>query len=82
MHPVHEPALTTLNGTPEARTEQLKNPDPSASLAWFSRIVARLGGWSGYTSSGYKPGGPKTTLVASRGCSASSEAGHFVPQIA
>ena len=42
------------------RTEKLKNPHPSGSLAWFSWIVARLGGWSGYTSRGYKPAGPKT----------------------
>ena len=28
-----------------------------AALAW---IAGRLGGWSGYTSKGYKPAGPKT----------------------
>jgi hypothetical protein len=60
MDPVHEPALKALNGKLEGRTEKLKNPHPQGSLAWFSWIVARLGGWSGYTSGGYKPAGPKT----------------------
>jgi hypothetical protein len=60
IDPAHAPALTALNGRLEGRTEKLKNPHPSASLAWFSWIVARLGGWSGYTSRGYKPAGPKT----------------------
>lgn len=60
MDPAHEPALTALNRKVEGRTEKLKNPHPPGSLAWFSWIVARLGGWSGYTSRGYKPAGPKT----------------------
>jgi len=60
MDPEHVPALTALNRKLEGRTDKLKNPFPSESLAWFSWIVARLGGWSGYTSSGYKPAGPKT----------------------
>jgi hypothetical protein len=60
INPAHAPALTALNGRLEGRTEKLKNPHPPGSLAWFSWIVARLGGWSGYTSRGYKPAGPKT----------------------
>ena len=60
IDPGHTPALTALNGRLEGRTEKLKNPHPPGSLAWFSWIVARLGGWSGYTSRGYKPAGPKT----------------------
>ena len=60
LDPALEPALTALNQTLEGRTEKLKNPHPPGSLAWFSWIVARLGGWSGYTSRGYKPAGPKT----------------------
>ena len=60
IDPAHTPALAALNGRLEGRTETLKNPHPFASLAWFGWIVARLGGWSGYTSRGYKPAGPKT----------------------
>lgn len=58
--PAHAPALTALNSRLEGRTEKLKNPHQLESLAWFAWIVARLGGWSGYTSRGYKPPGPKT----------------------
>ena len=53
-------ALRRLNASLEGRTDKLKNPHDSASLAWLAWIVARLGGWSGYTSRGYKPPGPKT----------------------
>jgi hypothetical protein len=60
IDPAHEPALAALNGRLEGRTEKLKNPHPVASLAWFAWIVGRLGGWSGYTSRGYRPAGPKT----------------------
>jgi len=60
IDPANEPALTALNGRLEGKTEKLKNPYPPASLAWFAWIVGRLGGWSGYTSRGYKPAGPKT----------------------
>ena len=52
--------LHALNATLEGRTALLKNPHHPDSLAWFAWIVARLGGWSGYTSKGYKPPGPKT----------------------
>jgi hypothetical protein len=54
------PALRRLNASLEGRTEKLKNPHDPAALAWLVWIVARLGGWSGYTSKGYKPPGPKT----------------------
>lgn len=54
------PALRSLNRSLEGRTEKLKNPFDPATLAWLAWIVARLGGWSGYTSKGYKPAGPKT----------------------
>ena len=52
--------LRQLNASLEGRTARLRNPHDPALLAWFAWIVARLGGWSGYTSRGYKPPGPKT----------------------
>jgi hypothetical protein len=52
--------LQACNAKLEGRTEKLKNPHAADSLAWLAWIVARLGGWSGYTSKGYKPPGPKT----------------------
>jgi DDE family transposase len=58
--PADGPALRTLNASLEGRTETLKNPHDPCSLAWLAWIVARLGGWSGYRSKGYKPPGPKT----------------------
>lgn len=54
------PALRGLNASLEGRTEKLRNPHDPSTLAWFAWIVARLGGWSGYTSRGYRPPGPKT----------------------
>ncbi|HUD58247.1 MAG TPA: IS4 family transposase [Acetobacteraceae bacterium] len=54
------PALRSLSRSLEGRTEKLKNPFDPTTLAWLAWIVARLGGWSGYTSKGYKPAGPKT----------------------
>ena len=54
------PALRAINATLEGRTEKLKNPHPDTSLAYYAWIAARLGGWSGYTSRGYRPAGPKT----------------------
>ena len=53
------PALQAINATLEGPTEKLKNPFDPASLAWYAWIAARLGGWSGYTSKGYRPAGPK-----------------------
>ncbi len=52
--------LQAFNAKLEGRTALLKNPHDPARLAWFAWIIARLGGWSGYTSKGYKPPGPKT----------------------
>ena len=44
----------------EGKTAKQKNPHPPDSLASLAWIAGRLGGWSGYTSKGYKPAGPKT----------------------
>ena len=44
--------------TLEGKTAKQKNPHQAGSLAWTSWIVARLGGWSGYTA--YGAAGPKT----------------------
>lgn len=60
VDPADMPALHHLSATLEGRTEKLKNPHDPQSLAWVVWIVARLGGWSAYTSKGYKPPGPKT----------------------
>lgn len=39
------------------RTKRQTNPHPHGSLAWAAWIIARLGGWDGYTR---KPPGPVT----------------------
>jgi hypothetical protein len=58
--PIEVPALQAISTSLEGPTEKLKNPFDPASLAWYAWVAARLGGWSGYTSKGYKPPGPKT----------------------
>jgi len=58
--PADTPMLKVFSTKLEGRATLLKNPYPCDTLAWFAWIVARLGGWSGYTSKGYKPAGPKT----------------------
>lgn len=52
--------LIVLCALLEGKTLKQKNPHAPDSLAWLSWIAGRLGGWSGYTSKGYKPAGPKT----------------------
>jgi Transposase DDE domain len=58
--PADMPALRALNASLEGRTKKLRNPHDESLLAWYAWIVARLGGWSGRHSSGYRPPGPKT----------------------
>ncbi|MGA9865424.1 MAG: hypothetical protein WBQ75_03175, partial [Acetobacteraceae bacterium] len=60
LDPADTLALDAINASLEGRTEKLRNPHPTSTLAWFAWVVARLGGWSGYVSRGYKPAGPKT----------------------
>jgi hypothetical protein len=60
VNPADMAALHSLNASLQGRTDRLKNPHDGTTLAWLAWIVARLGGWSGYTSKGYKPPGPKT----------------------
>ena len=52
--------LAALGARLEGKTEKPKNPHPPGSLASLAWIAGRLGGWSGYTSKGCKPAGPKT----------------------
>jgi hypothetical protein len=47
--------LEHLNSVYEGATEKQKNPHQKNSLAWASWIIARIGGWKGYTSQ-RKPG--------------------------
>ena len=43
------------------RTAKQRNPHPKQSLAWAAWVIARLGGWDGYSSSkSSKPPGPIT----------------------
>ncbi len=52
IDPADMPALHSLNASLEGRTQRLKNPHDDTTLARLASIVARLGGWSGYTSKG------------------------------
>jgi hypothetical protein len=47
--------LTVMNKELEGQTDKLKNPAKSNTLKWATWIIARLGGWKGYTSQ-RKPG--------------------------
>jgi hypothetical protein len=60
VDPADLDAMRQINASLEGRTAKLRNPYDPSLLAWFAWMVARLGGWSGYTSRGYHPAGPKT----------------------
>lgn len=47
--------LRMINQQQEGATEKLKNPSKSNTLKWATWVIARLGGWKGYTSQ-RKPG--------------------------
>lgn len=51
-------ALDALAPRLEGNTAKQKNPHPNRSLAWAAWIIAKLGGWDGYSSS--RPPGPIT----------------------
>jgi hypothetical protein len=42
--------LSSLSPTLEGTTHKQQNPYPRASLPWATWLIARLGGWSGYSS--------------------------------
>lgn len=45
----------------EGKTEKQKNPHPCESLKWAAWVIARLGGWKGYSSE--SPPGNKTMHI-------------------
>ncbi|MBI1782658.1 MAG: IS4 family transposase [Sphingobacteriales bacterium] len=47
--------LSMMNKKLEGETDKLKNPAKANTLKWATWIIARLGGWKGYTSQ-RKPG--------------------------
>jgi hypothetical protein len=60
LDPADEPLVEALVTKLEGATEKQKNPHSKGTLARFSWVVGRLGGWDGYAGHGYKPAGPKT----------------------
>lgn len=52
------PVLVALQRRLEGRTVKQRNPHPPRTLAWAAWLIARLGGWTGYTSE--RPPGPIT----------------------
>ncbi|MEJ7830891.1 MAG: IS4 family transposase [Segetibacter sp.] len=53
--PEEQQCLEMINEQVQGKTEKLKNPAKPQTLKWATWIIARLGGWKGYTSS-RKPG--------------------------
>lgn len=58
--PIEIDCLQKLNPALEGQTTKQKNPYIHNSLAFASWVIARLGGWSGYSSQ--RPPGPITML--------------------
>jgi len=48
--------LAALQLQYEGRTARQKNPHPPQTLAWAAWVIARLGGWKGYSTSESPPG--------------------------
>jgi hypothetical protein len=55
--------LAALQLQLEGRTARQKNPHPPETLAWAAWVIARLGGWKGYS----KSEGPPGNLIIRRG---------------
>lgn len=53
--------MQVLNKKVQGNTDKLSNPYQQGTLAYASWIIARLGGWSGYTSQ--RPPGPITMIL-------------------
>jgi hypothetical protein len=58
--PADMPALRSAQYQPGRAHRETQEPHDESLLAWYAWIVVRLGGWSGRTSRGYRPPGPKT----------------------
>jgi hypothetical protein len=50
-----------MNRQLEGKTDKLKNPHSKECLAFAAWVIARLAGWSGYTSQ--RPPGPIDFLI-------------------
>jgi len=55
--------MEVLSSKIEGKTQKQQNPYCKSNLAWASWIIARLGGWHGYT----KSEGPPGPIVMGRG---------------
>ena len=53
--------LNMLNAQLEGPTDKQKNPYPKSQTSWATWIIARLGGWKGYSSQ--RPPGPITIKI-------------------
>ena len=60
MDEAAEPLVEILTEKLEGKTAKLKNPHAKGTLARYSWVIGRLGGWDGYEGHGYKPAGPIT----------------------
>lgn len=54
--------LERLQAAYQGKTPAQQNPYPRDQLSWAAWVIARLGGWKGYTSKGKRPPGPITML--------------------
>ena len=57
--------LEKLQSSLEGKTERQKNPYQKYTLAWAAWVIARLGGWMGYSTS-ERPPGPITMICGQK----------------